>query len=367
MNGKISNSSGEATPPLTYFLFFLSLILFLTVLKIAGSILIPFALAIFLAFLLYPVVIFLTKLKIPYGLSVAIVMVLVLVLFLWLATILIGELNSLAQALPQYQEGLKDYLNRFLSTVGRYMDKFVAALPGDQQPDFHPPSATTILTNIVSRLFSGLLSAVSLISDFVIIFFMLFFLLADAHIFRTKLINAWGRAKEGKARQIVDAINEGIGKYILIRTLINMGLAVVVTIVLLILDVDYAYIWGPLTGLLNFIPYLGSIVAAVPPLVVALVTHDTYWTAVMVLIAYVIIQNIEGNYITPKLVGRRVNLNSLAVLLSLILWGFIWGPVGMILATPLTTCFKVLCDHIEPLHPIGILLGIKEDGKTNVQ
>lgn len=360
MNGKISNSSGEATPPLTYFLFFISFVLFLAVLKIASSILLPFALAIFLAFLLYPVVSFLTKLKIPYGLSVAIVMVLVLVLFLWLATVLVGELNSLAQALPRYQAGLKVYLNRVLESVSGFMDRITAALPGDQQPDFNPPSAASLVTGLVSRLFSGLLSAVSLISDFVLIFFMLFFLLADAHIFRSKLINAWGRAKEGQARQIVDAINEGIGKYILIRTLINMGLAAVVTIILLILDVDYAYIWGPLTGLLNFIPYLGSIVAVIPPLVVALVTHDTYWTAVMVLITYVIIQNIEGNYITPKLVGRRVNLNSLAVLLSLILWGFIWGPVGMILATPLTTCFKVLCDHIEPLHPIGVLLGIKD-------
>lgn len=357
------NSSGQTTPPLTYFLFFLSFILFLAVLKIASSILIPFALAIFLAFLLFPVVNLLTKFKIPYGLSVVLVMVMVLVLFLWLATILIGELNSLAHALPQYQAGLKVVLNRVLDTVSRFMDKLAAALPGDQQTNLPSSSPTALLTDLVSRLFSGLLSAVSLVSDFVITFFMLFFLLADVHIFKAKLITAWGKAEEGQARRIVEAINEGIGKYIVIRALINMGLAVVVTIVLLILDVDYAYIWGPLTGLLNFIPFLGAIVAAVPPLVVALVTHDGYWTAVMVLITYVIIQNIEGNYITPKLVGRRVNLNSLAVLLSLILWGFIWGPVGMILATPLTTCFKVLCDHIEPLHPIGILLGRKKDGK----
>ena len=108
---------------------------------------------------------------------------------------------------------------------------------------------------------------------------------------------------------------------------------------------------------MNFVPYIGAFIAVIPPIVVALIQHNSYWTAAFVLLSIVAIQNIEANFITPYYIGRRVNLNPLAVLMGLILWGFIWGPVGMILATPLTTCIKIFCDNVEPLKPIGVILG----------
>lgn len=342
---------------LTYLLLFFSLIAIIAVLRLASSILIPFALAIFLAFLLYPVVNFLNKLKIPYGLAVALVMLLLLIIFLGMGAVIVDEINSFVKALPQYQAALKTYLEEAQDIYNKIVDKFAELLPGEPEPAVKPStSPANILANLVFNLLSGLSLVVSFLKDFIIILFMLIFLLADARIFKEKLIKAWGTEEETKAKQIVEEINQGISGYILIRTTINIGLAVVITIVLLILDIDYAYIWGPLTGLLNFIPYLGAFLSIIPPLIVALASYETIWTPLAVVIVYIVIQNVEGNFITPKLVGKRVNLNALAVLLSLILWGFIWGPVGMILATPLTTCFKILCDHIEPLKPIGILL-----------
>jgi len=128
-------------------------------------------------------------------------------------------------------------------------------------------------------------------------------------------------------------------------------------VVLILFRIDYAYIWGPLTGLLNFIPYIGAFIGLLGPIAVALFKFDSYWTALALLGVLLAIQNLEGNIISPFIIGRKTRLNPLTVLMTLILWYFIWGPVGMILATPLTSCFKILCDHIEPLQPVGKLLG----------
>ncbi len=351
------NSGKKAATLSTYALLFLVIILSFFILHLLSSILIPFALAIFLAYFLYPAVRFLNRLKVPYGIAVAVMVLLVVILFVGMAAIIVGEANSLTKALPQYEASLKVYIDKVYTIYTNFSDRFASLLPGEPGTETKPASVPSILTGLVSGLFSGLLSLLSLLSDFVIILFMLIFLLADAPLFKDKLIKAWGVEEEVKARRIVDAINRGIGDYIIIRTVINLGLAVVITGLLLILGIDYAYIWGPLTGLLNYIPYLGAFIAPIPPILVALATGQSYWTPLIYFICFVIIQQVEGNFLTPKLVGRRVNLNALAVLLSLILWGYIWGVVGMVLATPLTTCFKILCDNIEPLKPIGVLLG----------
>jgi len=351
-------TGATSTPPITYLLLFLSLILIVAVLKIASSILIPFALAIFLAYLLYPVVDLLNrKVKIPYGIAVALVIALLVILFLLAGAVIVGELNSFAQALPDYLQGIRQYFERAATAYNTLIEKITSLLPGEPGPETSATSAPEILTTVVSNVFSGLMSAISLFSDVVLVLFMLVLLLADARIFKEKVIRAFGKNRSARTEQIVEEINRGIRDFIIIRTLINLGLAAVVTLVLLVLKIDYAYVWGPLTGLLNFIPYIGAFLAIIPPLVVALVTSPSYATPVAVLVCFIAIQNIEGNFLTPKLVGRKVNLNALAVLLSLILWGFIWGPIGMILSTPLTSCFKILCDHVEPLKPIGILLG----------
>ena len=347
----------KASPLITYPLLFISGVILMVVLSLLKSIFIPFALAIFLAYILYPVVILLTRIKIPYPIAVALVLILFLGIFLAVGVIIGGEISDFIQAVPQYQQALKQHLGKALAAYSSLVERFAAALPGEPVPSQTPGNASALLSGIIGNLFSGLLSVFSILSDFVMIFFILVFLLAGAKNFKKKLTTAWGSGEEGRAGSIVKAINEGIGGYIIIRSAINLGLAIVVTVVLLIFNIDYAYIWGPLTGVLNFIPYIGAFLALIGPIVVALFQHDSYWTAVFLLLTIVLIQNIEGNILTPFFIGKRVNLNPLAVLLGLILWGFIWGPVGMILATPLTTCFKIFCDHVEPLKPIGSLLG----------
>ena len=352
----------EASPLVTYPLLFISFVVLMVVLSLLKSILVPFALAIFLAYILYPVVNLLTRLKIPYGVAVAIVLILFLGLFFAAGAIIGNEITGFVRAIPQYQEQLNEYVENITSAYTNFLERFAEVLPGEKEVSAPSPApakyrASSILSGIIEYLITGLLSVFSIISDFVLVFFFLVFLLAGAKNFKKKLISAWGSGDKGKAAEIIESINEGIGGYIIIRTALNLGLAIAITIVLLIFGIDYAYIWGPLTGILNFIPYIGAFLAVIPPVVIALFQYDSYGTAIILLLIIVGIQNVEGNILTPLFIGKRVNQNPLAVLLGLILWGFIWGPVGMILATPLTSCIQILCNNIEPLKPIGSLLG----------
>ena len=354
-------SPPDASPLITYPLLFISFVLLMTVLHLLKSFLIPFALAIFLAYILYPAVLLLTRARIPYGLAVAIVLLIFLGAFVAAGLIISNEVSGFIQAIPQLKESLKETLSKVVASYGDLVEKFANFLPTDKgTPDTSqapPTSPSSILTGLVGNIFTALLSVFSIISDFVLVFFFLIFLLGGARSFKEKLITAWGSGQEGKAAEIIKSINEGIGGYIITRTALNLGLAIVVTIVLLLFGIDYAYIWGPLTGILNYIPYIGAFFALIPPVIIALFQYDSYATAFILLLTIVAIQNIEGNILTPILVGKRVNQNPLTVLIGLILWGFIWGPVGMILATPLTACLQIFCNNIEPLKPIGSLLG----------
>ncbi|MEA1928925.1 MAG: AI-2E family transporter, partial [Candidatus Auribacterota bacterium] len=325
-------------------------------------ILIPFALAIFLAYILYPVVNLLTKMKIPYGVAVAIVLILVLAIFFAAGAIIGNEITGFVRAVPKYQEQLKELAENITSTYTNFLERFADALPGDKEISAPAEAssrvrASSILSGVIGNLFTGLLSVFSLLQDFIMVFLFLIFLLAGAKKFKKKLISAWDTGEKGKSADIIKSINEGIGGYIIIRSALNLGLAAVITVVLLIFGVDYAFVWGPLTGILNFIPYVGAFLAIIPPVTMAYFQFDSHWTAMALFLVIIVIQNTEGNIITPYFIGRRVNQNPLTVLLGLMLWGFIWGPVGMILATPLTTCIQILCDNIEPLKPIGKLLG----------
>jgi predicted PurR-regulated permease PerM len=178
---------------------------------------------------------------------------------------------------------------------------------------------------------------------------------------KEKLIRAFGKSEKETARNILLEINKQIRAFLLVKFCTSMGLTIVFTIGLLIIGVNYAYIWGPLAGILNLIPYVGSIIGAVPPLIVAGVQFQAIMPMIWVLLLFVIFQNLEGNVISPKLIGDKLNLSPLAVLVSVMFWTWLWGAIGIVLAIPITASIKVICDHVESLEPIGILLGGKKD------
>jgi predicted PurR-regulated permease PerM len=126
---------------------------------------------------------------------------------------------------------------------------------------------------------------------------------------------------------------------------------------LLILGIEYAIILGIMGAFLNLIPYLGSIIAALLPMIVAVVTKSSPWFALLVLALYVVTQFIDNNFITPKIVGSKVKLNALASIIAVVIFAAMWGIPGMLIAIPITAIAKLVFDHVEKLKPWGFLLG----------
>ena len=209
-----------------------------------------------------------------------------------------------------------------------------------------------------ARNISSLIIALS--TKFVLTFVFLMFMLVEAPFLDDKVNKAFGRNSD-RVRKILKSISEQVSQYLGTLALISFATGVCAWIVLVILDVKLAAGWGVLTFLLNFIPTVGSIIATIPPVVMAIIQFSPgLFKPVLVLALLTIIQVTIGNIITPKVVGDRLGVSPLMILLSLLLWGMIWGIPGALLSTPIISIIKIVCENIPVLHPIAVLIGSGE-------
>jgi len=323
----------------------------------AAPILIPIVVATALTYLLLPAVDALKRLKIPHSAAVVIVMAVVIGLFALVVTLLIGQLGELALSIPQYKTKIESSLNYLREYIGEY----IVYLPGGLQNIENFNVDMNQLQQISKYLFKGLGSITSFTIGSLLIFFLTLFMLLDSAMFQRKLKTIFGKAQASATESILAEISRQLKGFIVVKFLVALGMAIVVTIGLLIFGVKYPYIWGPLVGIMNLIPFVGSIISAIPPIIVAGIQHNSISYMIYVAIFFLVIQFVEGNIVTPRLTSGSVDLNTLAVLLAAMYWGWLWGFIGIILAVPITAAIKVICDHVEPLKPIGTILGSARD------
>jgi AI-2 transport protein TqsA len=319
----------------------------------AAPIMIPLVLAISFAYILLPFVEFVKKLKAPHWLAVLIVCVIVMVIFALLAFfILIGTTEFLA-TLPQYKDQIIEKVKEWNTSISEYMGQF--------QGFFQKPQDLSVDAEKVQSIGHFLLKGISSVTNFIVgavtLFFLTLFMLMESELFSRKLKKIFGSEHAGATERIINEISRQIKGYIQVRFYAFLGISIVTTLGLLLLDVQYSYIWGPLAGLLNIIPYIGSFAGAIPPIIVAGIQHNSVMSMVYVAIFFLVIQQIEGNIIMPKLTSASVDLNAVTVLVSLMYWGWLWGGIGLILSVPITAAIKVICDNIEPLKPLGLIMG----------
>jgi AI-2 transport protein TqsA len=337
----------------TFVFPFLALAAATAFLYFARTIVIPVVIAASLAYVLSPAVSLLEKLKIPHALAVILVLLISFFIIGLIGYLLFAQANDLIQDLPTYWNNLIEYSTQLLS-------KFKGLLP--QAGEFYLKSfQLKDLSGITKYLLSGISSTVSFFISLFLILFLTFFILNDQTMLKERLIRAFGKSEKETAENILAEINKQIQGFLLVKFGTSLALAIIFTLGLLIIGVDYAYIWGPIAGILNLIPYIGSIIGTLLPLIVAGVQFQAVMPMIWVLLLFVIFQNLEGYVISPKLIGDKLNLNPLAILISVMYWTWLWGAIGIILAIPITASIKVICDHVESLEPIGILLGGKKD------
>jgi predicted PurR-regulated permease PerM len=321
----------------------------------AEPIMVPLVAAIAFAYVLAPVVDLLKKGKIPHVIAVLVVMAVGAVALAGAGYLIFQESVGLASEMPGYYETIKGWMVDGLATYQSFQQSTGNILPVLDKSILAGISFADF-SGVGAYLFTGLGSVFSSVLGLALIALLTMFLLLDQGPLRRRLTLIMGDDPAASAR-IIDGINRQIRGFMLVKFLTTVALAVIFTAGLLILDVSYAYVWGPLAGVLNLIPYIGAFIGMVPPVIVAAIQTGGITVPFWVLLFMVVIQLLESNVITPKLVGDKVNLNLMAVLFATVYWGWLWGMLGVLLAVPITAAIKVICAHIGPLRPIAILLG----------
>lgn len=321
-----------------------ALVVVIAGMKTASALLVPFLLAIFVAILCAPPMFWLTQKRVPEALAVLIVFFAVLVVGVFIAAFIGGSINDFSSQLPFYQARLQEEgaaLLVWLRTQGIDISQEVAF------GYFDPSVAMGVIGNLLSGL-GGMLT-----NTFLIILTVVFLLLEASGLPR-KMHRALGDASTSLAgfEQFICSVKE----YLSIKNSMSLLTGFSVAGLLFFLGVDYPLLWGMLAFLLNFVPNIGSVIAAVPAVLLALVqlgAGAAFWTA----LGYVMINVVVGNLLEPRFMSKGLGLSNLVVFVSLIFWGWILGPVGMLLSVPLTMIMKIALESDENTRWLGVLLG----------
>ncbi|MCA8944062.1 MAG: AI-2E family transporter, partial [Planctomycetes bacterium] len=183
--------------------------------------------------------------------------------------------------------------------------------------------------------------------------FLMIFMLGEANGFSSKVARAVG---EGEALERARQLKDRIASYLSIKTVISLVTGVLIGLFTMFMGLDSPALWGFVAFAFNFIPNIGSIIAAIPAVLMALIVNG--WpNALGVAIGYAIVNTVIGSVVEPKVMGRKLGLSTLVVFLSLLFWSWVFGPIGMLLSVPLTVAVKILCEHVEDLRPVAVLLG----------
>jgi predicted PurR-regulated permease PerM len=330
-----------------YFIVTAAVVIVLSGVKIASSIIVPFLLSLFLTIILTPLFFWLIGRKIPEGIALTLVM-LMFVGIISLITMLVGSsAQDFTNNLPQYQQQLEARFSGLTTTLEGYG----IMIPDEGLRQLFDPN---VAVGYATQLFKGMGSALT--NSFVILLMVIFMMLESKDVIsKISHIN-------GSRLGSFDAVIEKIKHYMVLKTVISLGTGVVVSIMLMIIGVDYAFLWGVVAFLFNFIPNIGSIIAAIPVVLLAFIQLDGM-SAGIVAIGYVIINTLFGSVIEPKVMGKGLGLSTLVVFLSLIFWGWLLGPVGMLLSIPLTIMVKLVLEDNENTRWIAIMLGTADDVK----
>lgn len=323
-----------------------ALVIIVAGLKQAGTLLLPFLVAVFFSMLAAPIVLWIEQRGIPPALAVLTTMVGVLGVMMGFGALVTTSITGFEEALPGYRAALDSMFRQVVEELaGRGFD-LSAALQGEKlEPG--------VVVGMAGSFMGGIIAA---LSNTALVMFTMVFILLEVAGFPRKLRAAIGRP-DADLSEFTEIMAE-VQRYLGMKTVVSAVTGLCAALLLMVVGVDFALLWGLVAFLLNFIPTVGSIIAAVPPLAVTLVQPELGLLSFLVVAGgYLVINTVIGNIIEPQLVGRRLGLSPLVVFLSLVFWGWVWGPLGMLLSVPLTIAVRIVLERNEDLHWIAVLLG----------
>jgi len=327
-----------------FFVGFAALIIIIAGLKAASEIVVPFMLSMFIAIICAPLLTWLTKHRVPVWLSIVIVISLMVFSIGSLGIFVGSSLDQFYAQLPEYRARLGDevtYLISLLNNVG------IGISPEKIREHFDPALLMQMVANTLSSLGSVL-------TNLFLVLMIVVFILFEAADFPAKLSVAMDDASESLER--FKTFSNAVNRYLAIKTLVSVLTGILVSLWLWLIGVDFPLLWGVVAFFLNFVPNIGSLIAAIPAVMLAFVQLGSVGAG-LVAFGYFIINLIMGSIIEPRYMGKGLGLSTLVVFLSLLLWGWVFGVVGMLLSIPLTIIVKIGLEANPKTKWIALILG----------
>lgn len=324
-------------------------------LYIGKDLLIPFVIAVAIWYMLitlsalFQKATFLNK-KLPYPAALLLSLGFIFLVSLFIYELVSSNVSDVTRELPRYQEKLgrsfTNLLDNFPIDISSFKKDFLSRF-----------SLIGIATSVAQ-------SVTFLISYLGIIFLYVLFLILEWRSFDQKLEALFPDARKlSKAKKIIRTISRDIQSYIILKTVLSLAVALIAYILFIAVGLHFPAFWALVLFLLNYIPTIGAMIGTLLPCLLTLIQFDTWMPFIFISTALIGIQFVEGNIIEPKLVGRSVNLSPVVILISLAVWGYLWGIVGLFLGIPIMVIVNIILSHFEKTRPIAILLS--ENGEIH--
>jgi len=336
----------------------------------ARPVLIPVALAMLLTFLLSPVDGALQRLGLGRIVSVALLAALTFALIAGIGWAISLQVKEFAQNLPSYQGNIKKRIEDLQVGQGTTLDKVrreFEQLIGDvntNAPSAEQARPPVLVTLQGGRFSSGMWQFSPMLRPLLeslfyilLVAILVVFMLLERDELRNRAIRLLGYGRLSLTTQALDEAGQRVSRYLFVQFIVNACLGVAIGLGLFSLGVPYALLWGFLIILLRFVPYIGIWIAAILPVAVSLATSSNWWQPLSVLALFAVLEPVVALVIEPMLFSKSAGTSKLAMLIAIVFWTWLWGPVGLLLATPLTACLAVVAKHVPQLEFIAVLLG----------
>jgi len=345
----------QSPPPRVVGLTVISIAAVVGLLYYGRPLLVPIAFALFLSFALRPFVSLLERAGVPRVLAILLIIFVIVGGVALLIINVTAQLNQFFAELPRYQTRIRLLLTQVMDFVNRLRERMGSILPEDSR-GIREVKLSESQLDTTRALFAQVGETLGVILYTATVPFLMFFMLKDREKFGRVLAGIFTRNQRLGEADVTGAISRTMTAYALGLSFVMLIMAGATTLVLMILRINYYYVLGPIAGIAILLPYVGVFLSTIPAVAVAYFQFDGE-KALLVLAVYALLQFLEGNVLTPFIVGGKVRLFPLTVMIAFIFWGTIWGIPGAVLAVPLTSALKVVCEHVRGWEGLARLLG----------
>lgn len=338
---------------MTVLLGIVAVVLVCAALREARAVIIPLVFAWMLAQLLSPMIVFFAKRRVPAGLAISLALTVLLFIVYWTTAFVSVSAASFLKSLPEYKKQVGVIVGDIISwTSTRFGSMSNEAINQEVRKEL------LAMLGAVMQIMGDMVGALTkILANLVLVFIILAFMLLGRPYGDMKIRQAFAPETARRVGRILGTISNQLSHYLSMQFLISLATGLLVWVTCRLVGLEAAATWGALAFFLNFIPTVGSILAGVPPVLLALLQfYPGIGPALIILVAVVVINQVLGNIVAPKVMGDKLNLSPVAILLSVMFWGWLWGIAGAFLSVVIACSIKIVCENIPLLHPLSVMM-----------